>query len=154
MKIIDKFNIEKAKSKAFGNHKIGNIPFISNGFDNNGFVGFVKPLQSERIFNQDGICISAFCEATVQKAPFLPRGNGGSGLTVLIPKEKMNQEQLHVYAGLINTQRWRFSFGRMVISDRLSELDLPNIPREFENNTVKKIVNKILNSAMKQITKI
>ena len=72
------FTVEKAKSKGFENYEKGDVPFITNGIGNNGVQGFVKPNETARVFTIDAICVSAFCEATVQKAPFLPRGNGGS----------------------------------------------------------------------------
>ncbi|MGH7203757.1 MAG: restriction endonuclease subunit S [Candidatus Levyibacteriota bacterium] len=124
MKINDLFEITNAHSKGFDDHEKGEIPFVTNGTDDNGIVGFVKPLTGERVFNKRSICVSSFCEATVQRPPFLPRGNGGSGLIVLLPKEKMSYEELFYYASQINFYKWKFSFGRMVIADRLGELPI------------------------------
>ena len=128
----DIFDIETAKSRGFEAHEIGDTPFISNGFENNGVVGFVKPLGGEKVFSTLGLCISAFCEATVQRPPYLPRGNGGSGLTVLVPKEKMSDEEFYWYAGCINYRRWRFSFGRMVIGGRIRHLKLIKPPDKLK----------------------
>jgi hypothetical protein len=100
------------------------VPFVSNGFYNNGVVGFVTPINGERTFTGRAICVSAFCEATVQEPTFLPRGNGGSGMVVLIPEEEMNKEELFYYAAQINKQRWRFSFGRMANPDRIKKLEI------------------------------
>ena len=132
MKIRDKFKPQNALSKGFDSHIEGDVPFITNGFYNNGIQGFVTPLPRERIFNEKAICVSAFCEATVQKAPFLPRGNGGSGLIVLTPLVKMSDSELYYYAAQINHRRWRFSYGRMVTSDRLAEWDIIEPPKGFE----------------------
>jgi len=109
------FIIQKAKSKGFGNYEEGDVPFITNGKSNNGVQGFVTPDDSDRVFKSDSICVSAFCEASFQKAPFLPRGNGGSGLSVLIPKQKMSFDELLFHASYINLiYGWRFSYGRMI----------------------------------------
>jgi Type I restriction modification DNA specificity domain. len=124
MKIASKFTIHSAKSKSVDAHIEGNTPFISNGFYNNGVVGFVTPIEGERVFTKRAICISAFCEATIQESPFLPRGNGGSGMVVLIPKEEMSKEELFYYAVQINKQNWKFSFGRMVNPDRIKNLEI------------------------------
>lgn len=121
MVINDKFYIHNAKSKSIEDHDKGDVPFVSNGFYNNGIIGFVDPIDGERVFNESAVCVSAFCEATVQKPPFLPRGNGGSGLIVLIPKEKMTDDELYFYAAQINHRRWRFSYGRMVTGERLAD---------------------------------
>jgi hypothetical protein len=120
------FNVHNAKSAAFSDHTKGTIPFISNGFANNGIVGSVEPLPRDKVFGFDGICVSAFGEATVQYSSFIARGNGGSGLLVLEPKQKMTLSELYWYASYINQAiRWRFSFGRMMRKDRLEMLKLP-----------------------------
>lgn len=119
------FFIHNAKSSGFETYPQGSIPFVSNGFRNNGVLGLVKPRKNDRVFDFDGICISAFCEATVHKAPFIPRGNGGSGLTILEPKEKMSFEKLMYIASYINsTYRWKFSYGRMVVKDRIQNFQI------------------------------
>jgi hypothetical protein len=114
-----------SKSSGFKSYDQGDTRFISNGFYNNGVVGLVTPHPKDRIFNFRGICVSAFCEATVQEPPFLPRGNGGSGLLVLEPKKKMSYDELLYYAAYINKfLKWRFSFGRMVSKERLIQLEV------------------------------
>jgi hypothetical protein len=113
-KLSELFILHNSKSSGFESYEQGEIRFISNGFYNNGVVGLVKPRSKDRVFNFHGICASAFCEATVQEPPFLPRGNGGSGLVVLEPKKKMLHDELLYYAAYINRfSKWRFSFGRM-----------------------------------------
>ncbi|MBU0766892.1 restriction endonuclease subunit S [Patescibacteria group bacterium] len=124
MTVESLFTIGNAKSKGFEQHEKGEIPFVTNGFKNNGIVGFVEPLPRERVFKKPAICVSTFCEATVHEPPFLPRGNGGSGLIVLVPKIEMTQEELYYYAAQINKQAWRFSFGRMVINERMANIEL------------------------------
>lgn len=122
------FDIHTAQSLAFADYAPGSVPFVSNGFYNNGIVGYVDPYGKSRVFEKESICVSAFCEATVQKPPFLPRGNGGSGLTVLVPKMKMPYSLLLRYAGMINTYiRWRYSYGRMVNKQRLDQESLPEV---------------------------
>ena len=76
------------------------------------------------MFKKQGICLSSFCEASVPEIPFLPRGNGGSGLVVLMPKENMMEEELYFYASQLNMFRWRFSFSRMLIGRRIENLEL------------------------------
>src|SRR3990167_3902861 len=141
MKLTDKFEILNAKSKGYDDHEEGKLPFISNSFVNNGVVGYVTPIKGERVFKQKTICVSAFCEATVQKPPFLPRGNGGSVLTILVPKREMTDDELFLYATIINIQRWRFSFGRMVIADRLMEMEFPEIPSNLKVSPSKNVEN-------------
>ena len=125
MKVTDIFYLHTARSRGYEWYDSGSISFVSNGFLNNGVVGHVTPLDRDKVFNFHGICVSAFCEATVQEPPFLPRGNGGSGLLVLEPIKKMSKNELLFYAAYINkTYQWRFSFGRMVNKDRFKDLEI------------------------------
>ena len=118
-KIKNLFNIENAKSKGYEHYEEGNIPFVTNGDYDNSIVGFVKPLEKDRVFEKASICLSSFCEATIQTPPFLPRGNGGSGLVVLVPKKEMTEEELYFYTAQINMMKWKFRFSRMLIGRRI-----------------------------------
>jgi len=125
MKLDDLFIFHAAKSKGFEDYQNGDVAFITNGLRNNGIQGYVTPKERDRIFNFEGICLSAFCEATVHKPPYLPRGNGGSGLLVFEPKEEISFEQLSQIAAFINqAHRWRFSYGRMVNKERVKDLEI------------------------------
>ena len=123
-KIKNLFNIENAKSKGYEHYEEGNIPFVTNGDYDNSIVGFVKPLEKDRVFEKASICLSSFCEATIQTPPFLPRGNGGSGLVVLVPKKEMTEEELYFYTAQINMMKWKFSFSRMLIGRRIQNLEI------------------------------
>jgi len=153
LQIQEIFNIRNAKSSGFENYKIGNVPFVTNGYRNNGIIGYVQPNNKDRVFNKLSICISAFCEATVQYPPFLPRGNGGSGLLVLEPKNKMTFNELVKIAAFINnTHKWRFSFGRMVNRERIEHLDV-NISDKVEvNTTISKLMPEPRKSKKLNIT--
>jgi len=145
------FKLHNARSKAFKDHENGEVSFVSNGTTNNGIVGYVEPLKGERVFNFMGICVSAFCEATVQFPAFVARGNGGSGLTVLEPKRKMIYEEMLYYATLINLQlHWKFSFGRMVRRDRLRKLKVA----EYRKVSIEHDISKITPTFIKYHTKV
>lgn len=125
MKLSDVFDFKNAKSKGFDDYEAGDVAFVTNGFRNNGIQGFVTPQKNDRVINYDAICISAFCEATVQKPNFLPRGNGGSGLLVLKPKKSMTTDDLFQIAAYINkAHSWKFSYGRMVNEERVKNLEI------------------------------
>ncbi|MYD30487.1 MAG: hypothetical protein F4X01_02565 [Nitrospira sp. SB0661_bin_20] len=128
--LSDLFTPRVAKSHGYDKYESGAIAFVSNGLSDNGVVGYVTPKKRDRIFKSLALCISAFCEATVQEPPFIARGNGGSGLVVLQPKKPLSKRQLLRIAAYINhSLRWRFSFGRMVIPDRIMGLKVP-LPRD------------------------
>jgi hypothetical protein len=115
------FYVHVARSKAFTKYNKGTTAFVSNGFRNNGVLGYIAPLAGDKVFKKQSICISAFCEATVQDPSFMGRGNGGSGMIV-------NKEILLFYAAFINKYvKWRFSFGRMVSKARIPKIILPSL---------------------------
>lgn len=126
MRIGDLFRLKSARSTPFNEHEPGEIAFVTNGYRDNGVLGRVQPDPADRVFRQSGICVSAFCEATVPEPPFIARGNGGSGLTVLIPKAHMAATELLGYASYISQcHGWKFSFGRMATGARLAGLPIP-----------------------------
>jgi hypothetical protein len=87
--IDDLFIPHTAKSVGFERYAPGDVVYVTNGFRDNGVLGFVKPKAGDRVFKFRGLAVSAFCEATVQIPPFIARGNGGSGLLVLEPKQTL-----------------------------------------------------------------
>lgn len=125
-----------ARASGFSNYSPGTVAYVTNGFRDNGVLGFVKAKATDRVFEFNGIVLSAFCEATVQIPPFIARGNGGSGLIVLEPKGPMSAAQLGYAAAAINTTlKWRFNWYRQATVDRIRRLQIPdpeNSPVSFE----------------------
>lgn len=118
------FDIETAKSDAFEKYNSGDVAFITNGDIESSFLGYVEPFSNDKVFYKQGICLTSFGNALIHEPPFLPRGNGGSGLLVLLPRHEMSEEELYSYASQLNLQKWRFSFSRMVISRRIEKMSL------------------------------
>ena len=126
-RIEDIFIIHTAKSGTFASHALGSVPFISNGLSNNGVVGLVTPEPNDKVFRVPSICVSAFAEATPHRAPFIARGNGGSGLVVLEPTQPMDERNLIQIAAFINNQvRWRFNWYRQATAGRRRSVLIPN----------------------------
>ena len=122
------FGSHVARSHSYKSYVMGTTAFVSNGLSNNGVLGYVEPKLGDKVFEARSICVSAFCEATVQEPPFIGRGNGGSGLVILEPKEAISREGLLKIAAYINEAiRWRFSYGRMVTPDRLMHFEIPDL---------------------------
>lgn len=120
------FNPESAGADGFSRYDPGSVAYVTNGFRDNGVVGFVRPKAADRVYETICIVLSAFCEATVQLPPFIARGNGGSGLIVLEPRKTMTADQLVGIAAYINSAlRWRFSWSRQASVDRVRSLNIP-----------------------------
>ncbi len=63
------FNLHRARSGLFSDYEKGDVPYVGNGLADNAVVGFVRPLEGDKVFKFIGIAVSAFCEATVQTPP-------------------------------------------------------------------------------------
>jgi hypothetical protein len=128
MRRIDElFVLTRARSGLFSEYEAGDVPYIGNGLANNAVVGLVKPREGDRIFQERGIVVSAFAEATVQVPPFVACGRAGNGLTVLTPRETMSLAQLAYIAAYINRAiRWRFNWYRQTTVDRIKFLRVPH----------------------------
>lgn len=138
------FEIENAKSDGYENYDKGNIIFVTNGDYDSSVLGKVKPMGEDKVFHQKSICLSSFCEPTIQNPPFLPRGNGGSGLVVLVPKQEMSNKELYFYASQIKMERWRFSFGRMLIKRRVMDLKLVMYSEDNLKINVEEEIDRLL----------
>jgi len=126
-KIEELFTPHTAKSAGFRSYEAGKVAFVTNGFRQNGVLGFIKQKPNDRVFNFTGIVLSAFCEATVQMPPFVARGNGGSGLIVLEPKQAMTSDELGYVAAYINEAlKWRFNWYRQASVERIRRLEIPD----------------------------
>lgn len=137
------FDIERAKSDAFWKYNSGDVAFITNWDIETSFLGYIEPLENDKVFHKSWICLTSFGNALIHKPPFLPRWNWWSWLLVLIPKHEMTEEELYSYAAQINLQQWKFSFSRMAIFRRIEKLPLkeysPNINISVEK---KKLIPK------------
>ena len=124
--IDDLFMVHTARSSGYESYQSGGTAFVTNGLENIGVLGFVTPKHSDKVFSFTGIILSTFLEATVQVPPFVARGNGGSGLIVLEPKEPVSVAFLGYIAAYINSAlRWRFSWYRQATASRVKRLPVP-----------------------------
>jgi len=124
------FNVLNGKSKGEKNYIEGMTPYISSGDLSNSIIRLVDTEHSE-CYTNGGITVTAFGQAYVQPWPFMARGNGGSSVRVLIPKFKMSFNELVWFASQINSQKWRFFYGRMAIKSRLSRLEITSPPESL-----------------------
>ena len=130
--ITDYFNVVNGKSSGEKNYAEGNCPYISSGDTNNSIIRLVADDDPE-VFDNGAITLTAFGQAYIQPWRFMARGNGGSSVRVLIPKYKMSFNELLWFATQINTQKWRFFYGRMAIKSRLERLEISSPSAELSD---------------------
>jgi type I restriction enzyme M protein len=126
------FEVSTSKSIGEKNYIDGNCPFISSGDSLNSIVRLVNTEENEAIVT-GGITVTAFGQAYLQPWAFMARGNGGSAVRVLIPKFKMTLNEMVWFVAQINSQKWRFFYGRMSIKSRISKLQIISPPKPLKD---------------------
>jgi len=125
-RIGELFELAVARSGGLGAYGPGPVPLVTSAEANNGVVAYVTPLDGDRVFSGPAICVSGLGHASVHLADFLPKGNGGDSLTVLLPGRGLGPLDLVGLAAAFNVlHRWRFSYGRKCSLRRLAALSLP-----------------------------
>lgn len=124
------------------NYREGTCPYISSGDSLNSIVRLVSDIDDE-VYHDGGITVTCFGYAAVQPWRFMARGNGGSAVRILLPKYRMTFSDLVWFAAQINSQRWRFFYGRMAILRRLKKINV-NLPPSRKKNDSTSISEKVL----------
>lgn len=139
MKRIDElFHVHRARSRLFSEYEPGRVAYVTNSADTNGVLGFVEPLDGDRVFDFTGIVVNSFsrtvdsCGARVQTPPFIACSRSGNGLLVLEPKSEMTIGTLAYLAAYINhAHGWRFTWYRQATKDRLIGLPIPESSKQI-----------------------
>ncbi|MBZ4042858.1 N-6 DNA methylase [Flavobacterium hibisci] len=139
--LTDYFYIVNGRSSGEKNYSEGNCPYVSSGDLTNSIIRLVAEDDGE-VFENGGITITAFGQAYIQPWRFMARGNGGSSVRVLIPKYQMSFNELLWFATQINTQKWRFFYGRMAIKSRLERLEIDS-PKKKINDSGSTVFSRI-----------
>lgn len=107
------------------------VAYVSASTTRNGINGFVVPHRDNTVFSKNLVTVAVQGQGSVAFATLQPHEFVASKLVaVLTPKPKgfdtngitLNNENLSIICSLIRKQRWRFSFGRTVSTDRLKML--------------------------------
>ena len=122
----DIFHIRRPRSAPLSDYSAGPIPYLGNSFGTNPIARYVTPIEGERIFRFDAVVLSTFGEATVQPQPFIAYGAAGTSLTVLEPRNAMNQVELGFYAAWLSCQmRGRFNWYYRSTPTRIKRFQVP-----------------------------
>lgn len=102
--------------------ELGNIPLISSGTTNNGIVGYIdeKGDGKAQIFKANSITVDMFCNAFYQNHDYYAVSHGR--VNVLYPKFKCNVFIGLFICGIINKEKFKFSYGRAVYSSEISRM--------------------------------
>ncbi|MHB1673621.1 MAG: HsdM family class I SAM-dependent methyltransferase [Acidobacteriaceae bacterium] len=126
------FEVMTGKSQGEKHYTTGAYPYISSGDATNSIIRLIDS-DSDEVFRDGGITVTAFGQACLQPWAFTARGNGGSAVRVLIPKFAMSLNEMVWFACQINFQRWRFFYGRMAIKSRLERLLIASPTKQIED---------------------
>lgn len=145
MKLKDLFDIEICKnsiSLSFAKDNPGTVPYVTTTANNNGIECYVDyPAQysgGKITVSKDGDSADAF----VQFVPFC----GNEKVMVLSPRKSLTDIELLFYTLLINTNKYKFGYGRKCSVARLKEIDVPDLcdlPQWIYNTNIQPISTDI-----------
>ena len=118
-KLTDLFNIERGVRLTKADQEPGDIPLVTAGEDNYGINGYISNGKSKLFKN--AITVDMFCHAVYRDYEFYCDDN----IIVLIPKEKMELNELLYYSLCICQNKFKFGYGRQLRLSRLDEIKLP-----------------------------
>lgn len=117
MKIADLFKIERGRGEYYSKMSPGSTPLISATTLNNGVIGRID---IEPTFTAPCITVERVSgRAFVQYEDF---ATVPDDLSVLVPLQAMSFQKLMYAAALINSSRWKYSYGRKLTGTRLKKL--------------------------------
>lgn len=126
MKLKELFDIEICKnhiSLSYAKDNPGEVPYVTTTANNNGVECYVDyPAQytgGKITVSKDGDSADAF----VQFVPFC----GNEKVMVLSPKKQLTDKELLFYALLINSNKYKFGYGRKCSVARLKEIEIPDL---------------------------
>lgn len=149
MKLKELFDIEICKNHiplSFAKDNPGTVPYVTTTANNNGvecYVDYPAQYSGGKItVSKDGDSADAF----VQFVPFC----GNEKVMVLSPKKKFTDIELLFYTLLINSNKYKFGYGRKCSAARLKEIEVPDLcdlPQWIYNIKIQPISTDIEKSA-------
>lgn len=133
------FDIKKATGPKISEVKktIGNIPYVSATAENNGIAHF-----GDFVPTMSGNCLTVghLGDCFYQEQSF-----SGSNVTVLIPKFELNKSIAMFLTTLINANKFKYSYGRVIGITRLKE-EILSLPVTKENQPNWELMENYINS--------
>ena len=123
-KIPEIFTIKSGDYHAIKELDSGDIPLISCGELDNGFIGNFDIPENKRYSNT----ITVAYNGQPLTAKYHPYQFGAKDdVAVLLPHSEMREKTLVYIASLLNQQTWKYSYGRKCFKGKLTELTI-NLP--------------------------
>lgn len=103
----------------------GDIPLVSSGETDNGIVGYIDSNGDgeAEIFTKNKITVDMFCNPFYQENDFFAVSHGR--VNVLCPKFDLTKHIGLFICSLIKQEKYKFSYGRAVYSDEISNMEIP-----------------------------
>ena len=133
LKLKDIFRIKAGYYHALAELDTGTTPLVSCGDENHGFLGLFD-IPPEHTYADT---ITVAYNGKPLTAKFRPYAFGAKDdVGVLLPHNPLQQLTLVYVAALMNSMRWRFSYGRKCFKEKLSRLEI-DIPCDWDGGTVR-----------------
>jgi hypothetical protein len=120
----------------------GDVPLISCGERNNGLVGYYSIPEENRYSHT----ITVAYNGRPLTAKYHPYEFGAKDdVAVLSPKQDMSKKVLIYIATVLNTQKWRYSYGRKCYKSKFKYVSLP-LPVDSDDNLDTEYIESLYDS--------
>lgn len=138
-RVTELFRIERGDFHALDRLDEGTIPTVSRISEDNGITGYYKKPNDAKIYSKGLLTVSTVSgDAFVQLDGFMATDN----VLILTPKRQFRTTTLFFIQFMINSERWRFSYGRQPYKRVFSktEILLPIKNGEIDEDYIQNLV--------------
>jgi len=150
-KVADLFEVQSGDFHATSELDKGDVPLISCGDTDNGLVDYFEiPVDKKR---RRSITVAYNGQPLTTK--FHPYDFGAKDdVAVLVPRQPMTDAVLLHVAALLNSMRWRYSYGRKCFKEKLQAvvLLLPVVSADGAERVDEKFSEELFRQALKRAT--
>ena len=133
LRMEDLFEIKSGDYHAIHELDYGNVPLISCGDLNHGYIGCFDIPANKRYSDTITVAYNGQVPLTAKFRPYEFGAKDDVG--ILVPHTPVGSLSLAYVAAILNSMRWRFSYGRKCFKTKLALMRL-NVPVIRENGTV------------------
>ena len=120
-RLSELFELKRGDFHSLQNLDEGDVPTVSRTEKDNGVVGSFEQPERSVTYKAGHITVSTVSgDAFVQMTEFMATDN----VIICVPRKPTNASTAYFIAAMINSQKWRYSYGRQCYLDKLASLTI------------------------------
>ena len=118
-KLSELFELKRGDFHSLQDLDEGDVPTVSRTEKDNGVVGYFEQPERSATYEAGHITVSTVSgDAFVQMTEFMATDN----VIICVPRKPIRVSTAYFIAAMINSQKWRYSYGRQCYLDKLAAL--------------------------------